>query len=94
LAVLEGIPAATEVSILNVLLPLLFLSRLATLLLGSEDVRYCPWQRLLESAQPLDVLIQRGVGLEGIHSVQLVFSPKVAVFPTMDIVLSQLFFYV
>jgi len=94
LAVLEGIPAATEVSKLNALLPLLFLSGLAALLLGSEYVRYCPWQRLLESAQSLDVLIQRGVGLDGIDSIQLVFSPKVAVFPTMDIVLSQLFFYV
>jgi len=53
---LEGIPAATEVSVLDVPLLLLFL------LFGPEDVSYCSWQCLLEPAQLLDVLIQHGVG--------------------------------
>jgi len=62
LADLEGIPATTEVLVLDVPLWLLFLGRSAALLFDPEDVSYCSWQRLLEPVQLLDVLIQHGVG--------------------------------
>jgi len=52
LADLEGIPANTAVSLLNV--------RTAALLLGPEDVSF--WQCMLEPAQLFDILIQREVG--------------------------------
>jgi len=39
---LEGISAATQMSVLDIPLSLLFLSRSTTLFLGPEDVRHCP----------------------------------------------------
>jgi len=62
LADLEGIPAAIEVSVLDVPLLLLFHGRSAARLFGLKEVSYCSWQHLLESAQILDVLILHGVG--------------------------------
>jgi len=62
LADLEGIPAATEVPVLDVPLSLLFLSKSAACRFGPEDVSYCLCQCLLKLAYLLEVLTQRGVG--------------------------------
>jgi len=62
LADLEEISVATEVSVLDVPLSLLFLGRSAATLFDPEDISYCSWQRLLEPVLLLDIVIQRGVG--------------------------------